>query len=429
MKAKRLTTAMVERVKPPAAGRVDYFDVQLPGLGLRVSSKGTKSWTFMYRCQGKQRRQTFGRYPGLGLVEARREARKIMDTLDRREDPKAEVEVFDAVEATAFSVVAERFDAEYRQRKNTPDIARDGRSVMVRHILPTWGDREIASIRRRDVIDLLDLAASNSVAESTLNRILKEVRKLFSWAIEEGLVDASPVQNVRMPAPQAERDRVLTDIELAAIWNATFVIGYPFGPMVRLLMLTAQRRREAARATWSQFDLDRATWTIPAAHSKSRRSHVVPLAEEAMALIEALPRFGGGACIFSTTDGSKPVSGFSRAKLRLDQAMAETSARAAGAWPVRAGKDSKTTYDAKRKETLEAYAPAAWRFHDLRRTAASRMAEAGVRPEVLSRILNHAPRQTLGVTAIYNRYGYQAEMREALDVWSGLLSGIVRQGE
>jgi integrase len=198
---------------------------------------------------------------------------------------------------------------------------------------------------------------------------------------------------LRKPGIERSRDRVLTDRELRSFWSATEDLGFPFGPTFQLMALTGQRRGEIAGMRWSQINMDQSVWTIPASVAKNGRAHEVPLSTLAQDIIGALPRFAGADFVFTTT-GVSPVSGFGRAKDRLDFTM----------------------------ESAE------WRLHDLRRTVASGMARLGIAPHVIEKVLNHVSGEISGVAAVYNRHGYQAEKAEALEAWAKEIQTIVGAG-
>ena len=215
---------------------------------------------------------------------------------------------------------------------------------------------------------------------------------------------------MKAPGKETKRDRVLSDDELRLLWAAADKQGWPFGPFTKLLILTAQRKGEVAGMRWSDLNLeaDEPVWTLPREQTKADRAHAVPLAPMAVDIIKALPRMES-IYVFDTgirRNGAKngtdaPIAGFSRAKRNLDTSLAKAAATAGVA------------------------APEPWRQHDLRRTAASGMARLNVPPHILSRVLNHAPGATEGVTAIYNRHHYQDELRHALNAWAANVERIV----
>ena len=225
------------------------------------------------------------------------------------------------------------------------------------------------------------------------NRTLSVAKRLFSWCLQRGLVETSPVAPLRAPNNERSRDRVLSSDELAEIWQATGQLGYPFGPFFQILILTAQRRSEVARMRWSDLDLEAGLWTMPADRMKGGRIHDVPLSGPVLETLQSIGRFEGGY-VFTTTSGQKPVSGYSKAKARIDKAI------------------------------LKAMAP--WRIHDLRRSASTHMAQANVLPHVLSAILGHSPGRTMGISAIYIRHQYLEERREALEDWAAYVLDLVK---
>jgi integrase len=195
---------------------------------------------------------------------------------------------------------------------------------------------------------------------------------------------------VRPPVAERSRDRVLTDDEIVAFWRAAEAIGEPFGPLYRLLLLTGQRLREAAGMRDAEISGD--VWTIPAARAKNSEAHAVPLSTAAQGVLAGVRRIKGAGYVF-TTNGSSAVSGFAKAKARLDKAMGE------GVEP--------------------------FVIHDLRRTAASGMARLGIPPHVVEAVLNHRTGTVSGVARVYNRFTYEAEKRAALESWGRYVLELV----
>ena len=262
---------------------------------------------------------------------------------------------------------------------------------MGRDVLPVWGDRPLAEIERRDVLKLLDRKADTSPFMA--NRLLALVRRFFNWAIEVDLLNDNPAAGVKAPHEEKSRERVLNDDELKAVWLTTDDMGRPFGPITQLLILTAQRRDEVVAMRWSEINAKDKVWAIPGKRTKNEKENRVPLCDTALAIIEAQPTIDGSDFVFPSarTPTKNPASGLSRAKRRLDDASGV----------------------------------AGWRYHDLRRTAASGMARAGIAPHVVEKILNHVGGTLGGVAGIYNRFGYAAEKRHALETWAAHVEGLV----
>ncbi len=365
----------------------EWSDTLARGLRIRVTQKGTKTFSLVYRnAAGKQRRYTLGTYPAMTLAEARARARSTQIDVQAGADP-AQRDSGDERAPELISALLEQHLSEWarRVRKGTLD---DLRSCWNRVLLTELGTLQPKQVARRDVRRIVEHLANTGHPHAS-NFALGALRTFFGWCVERDIIDASPVAGIRPLVPNGERDRVLSDSELVRIWHAAGDVGYPFGPIVRLLILTGQRRDEIACLRRSELVGDRIE--LPAERTKSGRRHDVPLTRLALAILEGLPRFGDGDFLFSTTYGRTPVSGWTRAKERLDKASGVTD----------------------------------WRIHDLRRTVASGLARDGVPPQVISAVLNHSPKSIMGVTAIYNRHRYDAEKRAALDAWASRVGAVV----
>jgi integrase len=252
-----------------------------------------------------------------------------------------------------------------------------------------WGARKISTIQRPDVIRLLDGLVDQGNPISA-NRTLASLRKLFNWAEGRYALSGNPCDKVEMPGSETARDRVLTDDELAAVWRAATEQGGHFESVVKLLILTGQRRNEVAGMEWRELDLPTKLWKLPRGRVKNDNGHEVPLSPQSLAIIEAVPRIANRALVFTTT-GTTPISGFSKVKLDLDEASGVED----------------------------------WTIHDLRRTAASGIARLGVSLPVIEKILNHSSGSFRGVVGVYQRHSYADEKRAALDLWGAHLARLV----
>ena len=365
-----LTDARVAAFKPPAKGQKEYSDQKVTGLRLRVGAGGTKAWIFRARTGDRTINKKLGSYPGMNLSEARVAALKVIAAISRGGNAEAVERTFGAVAKHWIEKVAKRKNDSWQYQERRLDL----------HVLPAWRDRKIVDIRRADVRALLEGLEGVVLP----NRVLALVKTIFRYALSQDWIDFSPAEGIRKPQIERERDRVLTMTEIAQIWKAAELLGYPFGPYIRLLILTAQRRTEVASMRWDDLDLDAGMWTIPAANTKGERRHFVPLSPAAVQILTQLPRLG--VHVF-TTDGRTHMTNYAKLKTRLDGFLA------AGGSTV-----------------------AAWRLHDLRRSAATHMVRLGIREEVVGRVLNHA---ATGVTArVYALHSYGPEKRQALDIWA-----------
>lgn len=373
-----LTDTKIAAIKPPVSGQEEYPDHKVTGLRLRVGSGGKKTWTLRRRVGVKVINKKIGTYPATGLAAARKAAEKMIEALEREGTT-------DAIVRT-FGQVAESWIENVAKKKNDSWKLQERRLEM--HVLPRWRDRRIAEIRRGDVRELFDGIEGDVLP----NRVQTIVKTIFRYALSRDWIEASPVEGIAKPKAENERDRVLSMDEIKRIWTASDLSGFPFGHLLRMLMLTGQRRTEVASMRWSEIDMEAATWTLSAAETKSDRAHLVPLSAPAVAILGALPRLGD--YVF-TTDGETHFSGYSKGKATLDRYIAAKG---------------------------EALAP--WTLHDLRRSAATHMVRLGVSETIVARVLNHA-RQ--GVTAkVYALHSYAPEKRHALDVWA---AEIVRTAE
>ena len=401
MPTKKLTDLFVERVKPPAQGRAEYFDATFGSLALRVTETGHKSWSLYYRMGGRQRRFTIGAYPAIKPAQARREASAALERVRQGTDPAEEKRQRRAApEADAFSAVLRDY-LDRVGRNLEPRTLKEVQRVLEREFLPPWRSRPIGSITRGDIHRVVDgIFARGAYVQA--NRALAYLRTLFAWTVERGRLPASPVTGMKPPAREQARDRVLTDDELRWLWRACEAVGWPFGPLVKLLLLTAQRRDEVAGIKRAEIHLEKGIWAIPREKAKNNRAHEVHLSPAAVDVLDSVPRIG--ARFVFTSTGSAPVSGFSRAKRRLEAAMLAVKCDELGA------KCDPIPH---------------WTLHDLRRTAATGMARLNFPPHVVDKVLNHVSGTIRGVAAVYNRFEYLEERRAALEAWGRYVAGLV----
>ena len=379
----KFTTRSLDALKPPAQGRVEYWDVDTPGLGLRFSDRGRRTWTLMYRVKGRQRRMTLGTYPSLSLADARTQARDYLRNVAHGEDPAAVKKA--ERQAETFAELAELYlEKHAKPKKRSWETDRR----MIKHDLnPAFGHWKVADIRRRDVIALMDKIVSRG-APIMANRTLEVLRMVFSFAISREIIEYNPCVGVPKPGVETRRERVLTEDEIREIWSTLEDETPEIVALFRLRLLTAQRGGEIVRMRWNDVDVATGWWTIPGEFTKNRKAHRVPLVEPALEILSNLRR--------SAVDKVWVFPGPKR-----DGPMTST-------W--RPG-------DRVRQSSKVNFVP-----HDLRRTAASYMTSMGISRLVVSKVLNHSDPS---VTATYDRYSYDAEKRHALESWGRRLEEIV----
>jgi integrase len=408
---KKLTNRTLQSLKPePALYYV--WDSTTPAFGVRVMPSGRITFVLAAHLPGKAgTRRALGEYGVITLEEARDKASEWRKAIKQGIDPaRAEERQREATlrqQATTFGAVAEDFIKFKLSRERT------GRTTELdirREFLPRWGKRAIADITPRDVRDVVKAVAERAPYQA--HNVLGHAKRLFSWAIDQHVygLEVSPCDRLKGKAIVGEarepRDRVLTDDELRAFWKAAAATEYPYGPALRMLLLTGQRHGEVVNARRGEFDLGRKLWTIPKERFKSDKPHMVPLSADVIALLESLPSFAGGDHLFSTTFGRRPTWIGNKAKDRLDGLM------------LKELKDSAE----RRCEDPKLIKLEAWKLHDLRRTVRSHLAALRVPDLHAEQVLGHAKR---GMQRVYDQHRYLDEMREALDRWAARLRGIV----
>jgi integrase len=377
---KRLTPKTIDALPPATGKRYEVHDALLPGLHLRVSATGGKVFGVSRRIAGRRKRIRIGTYPIMSLADAREKARDILRDIELGQYKETSSSVAETAPRQTLGEVVPQF-IELYAKQHTKDWKGTERVLQK---FSSLYSRPIDQIKRADIVRVLDTIIAGG-APTRANRALAAIKKLMNWCIDRGMIETSPVAALKPPTKEIARDRVLADEELIACWNAGVSEGFPFAHFLKLLMLTGQRRGEVAGMRWSELDLDKGIWTLPAKRAKNATSHIVPLAPLAITILKSVPRFLESDLVFTTT-GETPISGFGRFKERLDVAV---------------GLDAED-----------------WRFHDLRRTMATNMAMMRIQPHIIEAVLNHKTGIVSGVAATYNRHSYLDEKREALELWA-----------
>jgi integrase len=435
----KLTDKRIVAVKPPKAGRSELWDKLEPGLALRVTENDARTWTLKIWVGApearKQRRINLGHprridgEPVLTLAQAREKARQVKKLAAEGKPLTPDDAGQDGVAADTFGNLVADYLKQLAANERASTV-KEARRVLEQHAdLAPWRDRRVATITSDEIRGLRDRIADRG-AEIQSNRTLTRLHALFAWALSENRITASPAAGIKKRTKEEERDRVLSDDEIRWFWAGCTELEWPFGPLCKLLALTAQRRDEVGDMRWSEVDLGERRWTLPRHRAKNDQSHIVHLSDAAVDILTGLAKPRAQIDILKTSDlvfsttGITGVSGFSRAKNRLDAAMVRARRRALG----------QPEGDRELRKVLgipDGRAPpveiSPWTLHDLRRTAATGMARLNIPPHVVDRILNHTSGSIRGVARIYNRHAYLEERRAALEAWSRFLISLVAE--
>jgi integrase len=406
----KLSEETVKQLPIPNTGnRITYFagatiqGAKAPrGFGVRVTAAGTRAFVLNYRLRGREHRFTIGAWPDWSVLKAVQEARNLRQRVDRGENP-----IEDRAPSPATATVASVLDdfvVRHVRNKNQPLRSADEyESAFNRLVKPHIGKLCIYEVRRSHVIRMLD-AIEDANGPVMADRTLAYVRKAFNWyATRDDQFNVPVVRGMaRVKPKERARMRVLSDDEIRAIWPELAKAG-TFGALTKTLLLTAQRRDEVAQMSNKEIGSD-GIWTIPAERYKAKRPNFVPLSKAALAVVAAQPKHDNCDYVFPSR-AKTPYSGFSKSKVKLDKAVF-------AAMKNRAKKGAK----------VEAIPN--WTLHDLRRTAKTLMARAGVRPDISERVLGHV---IAGVEGTYDRHSYADEKRGATEKLAEIIERIVSQ--
>jgi len=375
---------------PTGKTDVIHFDSGLAGFGLRIRAgaggKLLRTWVFQYRCDGTQRRMRIGSADVMGIEAARQAAKKALGAVANGQDPQGKDDDKDKL---TLRKAVDQFLA-VKQNELRPNTIFETTRYLTGEYFEVLHDKPLDAIKRADVATrIVAIAQKSGSATAYLARA--KLSGFFAWAMTMGMVEASPVVGAYTPPKNKPRERVLSDIELAAIWRAA---GYDvFGKIIKLMILTACRREEIGGMAWGEFKSDGTEWTLPAERSKNKRAHTLPMMPMMRSIIDTVPRLVGRDRVF----GERSPNGF-------------------------------TSWDAHKTELDRRSGVAGWELRDIRRSVATKMADLGIQPHIIEQILNHQSGHKAGPAGIYNRSSYQAEVKRALVLWADYVTALVESG-
>ena len=392
--SKTLTVKAIESLKPGASRR-EVPDGDVRGLYLQIFPSGKASWAFRYRFGGRTRKLTIGASPDISLRDARDLARRAHLQIASGEDPGAAKQAArTAAKAPPARDIVEKVAAQFLARhvKNLAATTRiEVKRIIAKEILPTFCARRLSEIKRPDVIEWLD-GIVDRPAPIAANRALGWLKGLCNFAVERGIIDISPIAGIKPRTVETPRDRVLSDAELAAVWLAADALEQPYAAFVQLLVLTGQRLREVSELEWGEIDLEKRVWVLPRKRAKNRIEHMIPLSDQTIEILKALPRIAGSDFVF-TINGRHPIRGTHQVKRRLDALIPPDTPP--------------------------------WVLHDIRRTVASGMARLGVNLPVIEKLLNHLSGSFASIVGVYQRHSFADEKRAAMQTWSRHVEALV----
>jgi integrase len=386
----KLTSKAVAALMLPE-GKDDHieWDDDRPGFGYRLRKSGervARSWVVQYRHAGQTRRMTLDSI--LSAEQARDQAKKILAKVALDQDPATEKKRRASADKFTFAAMGEEF-LMAKEGTVRPRTLTEAKRYLQGSYFKPLHTMSVDAITRRDVAARL-LVIGRESGSVTAARARSALSGMYAWARGQGLAETNPVVGTNRPKTAPPRDRVLTDQELGAIWNAAG--DDDFGRIVRLLIATGQRRSEVGGIAFTELDLEHGTWTIPAARTKNGRQHTLPLSGLAQGIIESVPQQIGRDHLF----GARAPRGFS-------------------AWA-----SAKDDLDARLGNQFAPFV-----LHDIRRSVATRMCDLGILPHVVEQVLNHRSGHRRGPAGVYNRSPYEREVKAAMAAWDRHLRALI----
>ena len=379
----KFTDQWLKALKADPEQEKHFGDISCKGLSLKVTKKGVKSFSYTFRLGSKTGRVTLGPYPDISLGGARSRVEELRRLVVAGSDPRhAKAQEKAQREQTIAEMVPE-FIERYAKPKNKS--WKQAESNLKLYLVSALGQWPVSKVSRRDIHTILDKLIEEGKGPSA-NRALAHIRKFFGWLVERDYIEHSPADHIKKPFSEKRRERVLSDEEIKAIWNASEALSPPYTAWLRLSLLCGQREMETASMRRSRIEGN--LWFLSSNDTKNKRENVLPLSKQAAAIVEELLQSEGEFLLSTGRIGDKPLNGFSKAKAQIDRASSVTE----------------------------------WRFHDLRASVATNLGRLGFDRFIIKLVLNH---KDSGVTAVYDRYTYLDEKRAALQKWADRLDEIV----
>jgi integrase len=368
-----------------------YWDDDVPGFGLRLRETGARRLIFQYG-RRPTRKMKLGAVSAVDFEKVRKTARSLYHRVQLGEDPAAAAAEARVKAAETLGATIKLYLARQKSRLKPRSLVEVERHLLV-HLRPLHS-LPLAKIERRTIANRLSEIEQAS-GNRTRNSVRATLHAMYAWAIQEGMAEFNPVTGTSR-APERSRDRVLSATEINVIWNA--LPDDHFGAIIKLLALTGARANEIAALRWNE--VHDSMIVLPAERTKNSRSHIIPLSDPARAIINAQPRRANAdgktrELVFGFGEGA--FAGWGKCREQLNERITKAMGKALPHWTP----------------------------HDLRRTAATMMAELGVQPHVIEAVLNHVSGHRAGVAGIYNRASYEREKAIALDLWAAHLTAIV----
>jgi len=429
-----ITKRTVDSIQPSDRDQF-VWDTDLSGFGLKVTPAGRKVYIYQYRIAAPgaadrtpAKRYTIGKHGALTPDQARKRAEQLAGMVANGIDPRQSEIDRHAAENEAKQAAAEKarlegdlafeniaalwLDHYEHEKGRRPSSIRQAKLVVDKHLKPRLAHKPLPHIGRSDLQPIID--AIPVVQKGMRRAVFAYASVLFGWAARRGDIPANPLADMEKPVAPKPRDRVLSDVEVLAVWNAAASVSEPFDSFFRLLILTGQRRGEVAGMAWAELDRATTTWTVPADRAKNGVAHIVPLSAPVVAELHRLskaaqkgkgiqdenkwPKVG----LVLTTTGKTPISGITKAKSALDAAVPKSGE--SGPLP-------------------------GWRIHDIRRTVATGFQRLGIRFEVTEAVLNHISGAKGGIAGVYQRHDWKDEKRAALEAWARHLRELASPAE